>query len=241
MASSTKIAAVAAILLVSSLLPAGAWPVLAAVAILSIAVGNLSALLQDNVKRMLAYSSVAHAGTILLAIAAQVSAAGTPAAADLVKAGSEAAVFYLAGYGASVLGAFGVLTILERGGERFASLTDFKGLSRRQPFAAWMLVLFLLSLAGIPPTAGFWAKYLVFAAAIRADFVALSVAGIVLSVVGAAYYLRVIGACFMSAEHEGLGAPPQGKAPLAARLAIVGAAAAVAVLGFLPSSLLERL
>lgn len=239
MAASTKIAAVMGLLWVAPMLPAAAWPALATIALLSIAAGNLGALLQGRVKRMLAYSSVAHAGTILLGIAAPLAVEGAPLAGDLARATTEAALYYLAGYGASALGAFGVIVLLERGGERFASLEDFRGLARRQPLAAALLSLFLLSLAGIPPTAGFFAKYFVFVAAIRAGLIAWSVAGIVLSVVGVAYYLRVIGACYMAGEDESEGAPSQGPAPIVAWLAVAGAAMAVVFLGLSPTWLFE--
>lgn len=241
MASSTKIAATVGLLLTAPLLSPALWPLLAAASILSIAAGNLAALAQSNVKRLLAYSSVAHAGTVLLAITAQVAASASPSASEVATSASEAAVFYLAGYGFSVLGAFGVLAILERGGSRFGSIADFRGLSRRQPLAAGLLLLFLLSLAGIPPTAGFWAKYLAFAALIRADLVALAVGGIVLSVLGAAYYLRWIAICFMASEEESPGTPPQGRGPFVAWLAVGAASAGVAVLGLAPSLLLGAL
>ncbi|MFN0206026.1 MAG: NADH-quinone oxidoreductase subunit N [Planctomycetota bacterium] len=241
MASCTKIAAVAALLKTVPLLSSAAWPALAAVALLTIAAGNFGALLQTRVKRLLAYSSVAHAGTLLIALAAERAASGKPIAADITKATQNASVFYLAIYGASALGAFGILAILERGGDRFLELADFRGLSRRRPFAAWMLTLFLLSLAGIPPTGGFWAKYFIFATAVRAGEVWLAVAGIVLSVVGVVYYLKVIATCFMSAEDDTLGAPSQGKAPFPAWLATTLAAAGVLAIGILPSQLLNIL
>jgi NADH-quinone oxidoreductase subunit N len=238
MSASTKIAATMGLLLVLPMLPAKAWVIFAVLAILSIAAGNLGALLQDRVKRILAYSSVAHAGTLLLALAAGLAASAGPLAVDLARATREAAVFYLAGYGASVLGAFGVLAVLERGGERFSSIEDFRGLARRQPLAAGLLTFFLLSLAGIPPTAGFFAKYFVFVAAIRADLIGISIVGIVLSVIGVAYYLRIVGTCYMASEEERLGAPPQGRAPITAWLALAGAAAAVVLLGLFPGAVL---
>jgi NADH-quinone oxidoreductase subunit N len=241
MASCTKIAAVAALLKAMPLLPTSAWPVLGVLSILTIAAGNFGALMQSRVKRILAYSSIAHAGTLLLALAAERAASGTAAAADISRATTQSAVFYLAAYGASALGAFGILAILERGGDRFIDLADFRGLSRRQPLMAWLLAIFLLSLAGIPPTGGFWAKYFVFATAVRAGQVWLAVAGIVLSVLGVAYYLRVISTCFMSPEDEELGAPPQGKTPLAALLATVLAAIGIAAIGFLPSQWIDAI
>ncbi|MBI3820509.1 MAG: NADH-quinone oxidoreductase subunit N [Planctomycetes bacterium] len=238
MASTTKIGAVAGLLKITPLLPASAWPALAAIALLSIAAGNFGALLQDRVKRILAYSSVAHAGTILLALAAGLSAADPALAADLHSAASRASVYYLIAYGASAFGAFGIIAILERGGDRFRTIGDFRGLSRRQPAAAWLLTFFLLSLGGIPPTGGFWAKYFVFATAVQAGQLWIAVAGIILSVVGVAYYLRIVATCFMASEDAELGAPPQGKVPLPALLATLAAGVGVLVLGFAPAELL---
>jgi NADH-quinone oxidoreductase subunit N len=241
MASATKVAAVAGLMLVLPLLPQGAGTILAAVALVSIAVGNLGALLQDRLKRLLAYSSIAHAGTILVALAAERSASSGPLATEIGHAARTASIYYLAAYGASALGAFGILAILERGGERFATIDDVRGLSRRRPLLACGLAFFLLSLAGIPPTGGFWGKYLVFAAAVRAGEIALAVVAIVLSVLGVAYYLRVVAACFLAPAEEGIGAPAQGRAPWPAALATVAAAAAVAALGLLPGTLLDPL
>lgn len=237
MASTTKIAAVAGLLKIAPLLPGSSWPALAAVALLTIAAGNFGALLQDRVKRMLAYSSVAHAGTILVAIAAERSAAGGIHSKDVSQATIQASIFYLIAYGASALGAFGILAILERGGERYQSIGDFRGLSRRRPALAFLLAFFLLSLGGIPPTGGFWAKYLVFASAVQAGQIWLAAVGIVLSVVGVAYYLKIVATCFMESEEESLGAPSQGNIPLPAFVATVVAAVAVLILGVAPSVL----
>lgn len=241
MASTTKIAAVAGLLKIAPVLPASAWPALAGVALLSIAAGNLGALMQDRVKRILAYSSVAHAGTILLAMAAERSASGGAHAADITKSAMTASVFYLAAYGASALGAFGILAILERGGDRYQSIGDFRGLSQRHPALAFLLAFFLLSLGGIPPTGGFWAKYFVFATAVQADQIGIAVAGIVLSVIGVAYYLKIVATCFMSADEDALRAPVTGRVPLPAFAATVAAALAVLVLGIAQSELLGPL
>ncbi len=238
MASATKVAAVAALLLVVPMLPASTAPAIAAIAVLTIVAGNLGALVQERTKRLLAYSSVAHAGTLLLALAAERSAASGPMAAEISRSATISAAFYLAAYGASVLGAFGVLAMLERGGDSFARVADLRGLGRRRPGLALLFSFFALSLAGIPPTGGFWAKYLVFATAIRAEMVALAVAAIVLTVIGAAYYLRLVATCFMSAEEEGEGAAVEEGLPWPALLATVAAAVAVAALGLFPDPLL---
>lgn len=236
MASSTKIAAVAGLLKLAPVLPHSAWPALAVISIITIAAGNLGALMQNRVKRMLAYSSVAHAGLILLALAAERSTAAGPRSAEVWNATIRSCIFYLTAYGASALGAFGTIAMLERGGERFRSLDDFRGLAKRNPLSAGLLAFFMLSLAGIPPTGGFWAKYYVFVTAINAGQIALAVTGIVLSVIGVAYYLRVIAICYMSSE-EDAGAEVESAPPLAALLGTFGAATAVLVLGFAPTQL----
>jgi len=244
MASATKVAAVAALLRVLPLLPASSAPVLAALAVLTMAAGNLGALLQDRVKRMLAYSSVSHAGTLVLGFAAERAASSGPAAADLSQAVWSASSFYLAVYGASAIGAFGVIAMLERrtagdSGERFQLLSDFRGLVRRRPLLAWLLVFFLLSMAGIPPTGGFWAKYLVFAATVRADLIGWAIAGVLLSVVGAAYYLRLVGALILAPVEDERRFDDAGTAPFASLATALAAAAVVVVLGFAPSRLLD--
>jgi len=166
-------------------------PLLAAVAMLTMTVGNVTALLQNNVKRMLAYSSIAHAGYILVALAA--------GGAD----GSAAAVFYLAVYSFMNLGAFAVLTMMGRGSDEPVLVSDLAGLGFRQPLAGLALTLFMISLGGIPPTAGFMGKVLVFGAAVKAGLVwPLVVVGVLNSVVSVFYYLRITVALYMR-EPEG--------------------------------------
>jgi NADH-quinone oxidoreductase subunit N len=163
-------------------------PVLAALAIVTMTVGNVTALLQQNLKRMLAYSSIAHAGYVLVAIVA----GGT--------AGASAAVFYLAVYSFMNLGAFGVLGLLGKGNDERVLMADVAGLGRRQPFLALMMTVFMISLGGIPPTAGFMGKVLVFGAAVKAGLVwPLVVVGVLNSVVSVYYYLRVTVALYMRA------------------------------------------
>lgn len=160
-------------------------PILSALAILTMTVGNVTALLQDNVKRMLAYSSIAHAGYVLVALVA----GGTD--------GAGAAVFYLAVYSAMNLGAFGVLTLMGRDREERVKVGDFAGLGYRQPFLALAMTLFLVSLAGIPPTAGFMGKVAVFGIALKAGLVPLVIVGVLNSVVSVFYYLRITVAMYM--------------------------------------------
>ncbi len=166
-------------------------PLLSVVAMLTMTVGNVTALLQNNVKRMLAYSSIAHAGYILVALAA--------GGAE----GSAAAVFYLAVYSSMNLGAFALLTMMGRGSDEPVLVSDLAGLGFRQPLAGLALTLFMVSLGGIPPTAGFMGKVVVFGAAVKAGLVwPLVVVGVLNSVVSVFYYLRITVALYMR-EPEG--------------------------------------
>ncbi|HEY2955886.1 MAG TPA: NADH-quinone oxidoreductase subunit N [Candidatus Eisenbacteria bacterium] len=163
-------------------------PILTGVAILTMTVGNVTALLQTNVKRMLAYSSIAHAGYVLVAVAA----GGTE--------GNSAALFYLAAYSFMNLGAFGILALLGRGQEERVLLADLAGLGFRQPLLGLAMTVFMISLGGIPPTAGFMGKVYVFGAALQAGLLPLVVVGVLNSVISVFYYLRVTVAMYMTEE-----------------------------------------
>jgi len=165
-------------------------------ALLSMFAGNLSALVQTNFKRMLAYSSIAHAGYILAALAA---AAANP---DHMEAGIAAALFYLVSYALVKLGAFLIAAHLGGTGERHVEIADFAGLGRRQPAMAACLSLFLLSLLGLPVTAGFLGKFNIFNAASESNLVWLAILLGLNSVIAAYYYLRVIVTMYMR-EPEG--------------------------------------
>ena len=160
-------------------------PLLSWIAILTMTVGNVTALLQTNMKRMLAYSSIAHAGYLLVAVAA--------GGLD----GGSAALFYLAVYSVMNLGAFGVLALLGREQEERVLLSDLAGLGVRHPALAAAMTLFMLSLGGIPPTAGFMGKVYVFSVAVKAGLVPLVIVGVLNSVVAIFYYLRVTVAMYM--------------------------------------------
>jgi NADH-quinone oxidoreductase subunit N len=160
------------------------------VAALSMCAGNLSAIVQTSVKRMLAYSSIAHAGYILVALTAA-------AATDHPEAGIAAALFYLVGYALVKLGAFLIVAHLGGPGERRVDIEDFTGLGRRQPAMAACLSLFLLSLLGLPITAGFLGKFYVFNAALESNLIWLAIILALNSVIGSYYYLRVIVAMYM--------------------------------------------
>ena len=198
-------------------------------AALSMTLGNFGALIQNNVKRMLAYSSIAHAGYLLVAFAA-----GSPA-------GISAAIFYTAAYAAMNVGAFAVVSHFASTGERYVTMDDYAGLGRRSPLLAFTLTIFMLSLIGIPATAGFLAKYYVFAAALTAKtnstaLVWLTVIGLVNSAVASYYYLRVIVVMYMRE-------PATDEAPARAsgtmRAALVLAAIATVYMGVLPGRVLD--
>ncbi|MEM6512693.1 MAG: NADH-quinone oxidoreductase subunit NuoN [Pseudomonadota bacterium] len=153
---------------------------IAVVAVLSLIIGNVVAIAQTNIKRMLAYSTIAHVGFILLAIMT-----GT-------RDGYAAALFYTLTYVVASLGSFGMVILLSRGGYEAETIADFKGLNERSPWFALMMMFLMLSLAGIPPFVGFFGKLSAISAVLDAGFIGLSVLMVLASVIGAFYYLRVI-------------------------------------------------
>ena len=178
---------------------AGDWaPVLAASAALTMIVGNVGALLQQNVKRMLGYSSIGHAGYALLGLLAYAS--GTDALGE--NFGLWAILIYLAAYLLMTLGAFGLVVLLEAKGYATESVDDFNGLSKKNPLAAAAMLVFLLSLAGIPPTAGFVGKYFLFSAAMKAGWPSLALLAVLMSAVSLFYYFRIARAMYL-VEGEG--------------------------------------
>jgi NADH-quinone oxidoreductase subunit N len=195
MSAATKIAAFGALIRVLDVaFQALAWdwaPVVWTLAAVSVVLGSILAIAQSNVKRMLAYSSIAHAGFILTGL----TAPGAP--------GIRSAVFYLVAYAAMTVGAFGTVMLVSGRGEGRTRISDYAGLARTNPVAAALMTLFLLSLAGIPPTAGFIAKVNVFSAAIGAGYWLLALIGVLLSVAAAFFYLRVIVLMYMREPEEG--------------------------------------
>ena len=165
--------------------------VLWVLAILTMVVGNFVAIVQTNIKRMLAYSSIAHAGYILVGLLAGSSGAAlvNPSIRTEAYAGI---LFYILAYTFMNLGAFGVLILLARRGDELNNIEDLQGLAQSQPWAAALMALFMFSLAGVPPAAGFFGKFYVFIAAVHAQQYSLAVIGLVASVVGAAYYLKIV-------------------------------------------------
>ena len=208
---------------------AGWPPVLACIAVLTMTVANLIAGRQDSVKRMLAYSSIAHAGYVLVGVVAAMRAS---------QAGGASVMFYLLTYTVSTAGAFGALILCGRRGAEAVSYEDLSGIGRRSPAAALAFALFLFSLAGIPPTAGFFGKWYIFRAAIDGGFYWLAIIAFVNSVVGAYYYLRVL--VFMYMREPAAGAPvavPMRSGYVAA--ALIVSAVLVLALGLAPSSSLD--
>ncbi|MBM3976494.1 MAG: NADH-quinone oxidoreductase subunit N [Planctomycetes bacterium] len=234
MATGTKAAAFAFLLRASFLLPASASTTLALLALITLAIGNLGALVQEDFKRMLAYSGIAHAGTLLLAVAGALG--GDPVA----NGATRAIVFYLAAYVFSAGGAFAVLAALEAGGERFTKLENLRGLWQRKPIAALALALFMLSLGGIPGAGGFWGKWFVFEVLVRADMTGWAIAGVLMSVLALAYYLRVIIALFMQPTPAGIVAP-RFERPASLGASLVLCVGAVLLTGLLPGMLLGLL
>jgi len=171
--------------------PGGPWLIWVAAA-LSMTIGNIAALVQDNVKRLLAYSSIAHAGYLLIAFA------------SVPLNGIPAAMFYTASYAAMNVGAFAVIGHFAGAGERFVTMEDYAGLGKRSPLLAAILTVFLLSLIGIPITGGFFAKFYVFSAALQGShpLVGLVIIGVINSAVAAYYYLRIIVVMYMREPRE---------------------------------------
>ncbi len=211
MSAGAKAAGFAALLRIALLVLANThahWDVaLSWIAVITMTIGNVTALFQSNVKRMLAYSSIAHAGYILVAVVA----GGTE--------GAGAALFYLAVYSFMNLGAFGVLSLLGRDGDERVLVSDLAGLGFKQPALALAMSLFMVSLGGIPPTAGFMGKVYVFGVALRAGLVPLVIVGVLNSVVSVFYYLRITVAMYME-EPRGETVPVSWALPSAVALAI---------------------
>jgi NADH-quinone oxidoreductase subunit N len=208
---------------------AGWPPVLAWMAVLTMTVANLIAGQQESVKRMLAYSSIAHAGYLLV---------GVVSTAHSVPQATSSVLFYLLTYTVSTAGAFGALILCGRRGAEAVSYEDLAGIGRRHPAAALAFSLFLVSLAGIPPTAGFFGKWFVFRAAIDSGYYLLTIVAFANSVIGAYYYLRVL--VFMYMREPAAGAPvatPMKSGYVAA--ALILSAVLVLALGIIPSQSLD--
>jgi NADH-quinone oxidoreductase subunit N len=223
-ATGSKAAAFAALIRVLVVALRGAQPdwtaLLWALAALTMTLGNVVALAQSNLKRMLAYSSVAHAGYMLMGLVAGGAA------------GAGAVLFYLLAYTFTTVGAFGAIGLCARAGEEAVDVSDYAGLARRHPVLAATLAVFLLSLIGIPPLAGFVAKFYLFGSAVRAGYIWLTVLAVLNSAVAAYYYLRVIVYMYMrEPEGEGARLAPSFAGGLALTIALVG----IVLLGIIPA------
>ncbi len=190
-------------------------------ALLSVAVGNVIAIAQTNIKRMLAYSAISHMGYLLLGVAAGTSA------------GFAGALFYSIVYALMSAGAFGMVVLMGADGTERDALEDFRGLSSRSPYYALLMLVLMFSMAGIPPFAGFWAKWFVLREVVAAGMPWVAVTAVVFSVIGAFYYLRVVRLMYFD---EGEGAPLAPRAGEHWTLSLN--TAAVALLGLVPGSLM---
>jgi len=192
-------------------------------AVLSMAVGNLLAIAQSNIKRMLAYSTISHVGFLFLGLLAGSSQ------------GYAAAMFYAIVYALMAAGAFGILTILSRAGFDVENLDDLKGLNDRDSWYAALMAILMFSMAGVPPTVGFMAKLLVLEAVVRVDLVWLAIAAVVFSIIGAFYYLRVVKLIYFD--------KPTTEGPITAsagvRVTMTVNGLAILLLGLFPASLLS--
>jgi len=166
--------------------------VLQVIAILTMTVGNITAIVQENIKRMLAYSSIAHAGYILVGVIAAMTSKGPDAA--------SAALFYLLSYSVMNVGAFAIVSIFEKEERGNLSVSDYAGLGYKYPMLGVAMTVFMLSLAGIPPMAGFLGKFYIFAAAIKEGYIGLAIAGVINSLLSVYYYLRLLVYMYMKEE-----------------------------------------
>ncbi len=193
-------------------------------AVLSMTLGNIGALVQQNVKRLLAYSSIAHAGYLMVAFAAA------------NEVGISAVIFYLASYAAMNVGAFAVVSHFGSAGEKYVTLDDYAGLGRRSPILAAILTIFLLSLIGIPVTGGFFAKFYVFSAALKSNLVGLTIIAVMNSAIAAYYYLRVIVYMYMRDERT---EAPVARIPAGLGIGLAISLIATIYLGVLPGRVLD--
>lgn len=221
------------------------WGVALMLSLVSMTLGNTLALWQDNVRRMMAYSSIAHGGYVLMGLTVAFAASGGAQAAPTFD-GAAAALFYLTVYAVATAGAFAALAYLRTGKQEIDSVEQLAGAGRTAPLASAALAIFMFSLAGIPPLAGFWGKFTLFtgvmgvrngalAQPLESWFLALAVVGVLNAAIGAAYYLRVIAVLFFKPAS----AADHGRGGAGALLAALLAAVATVWLGLFPGPLVE--
>jgi len=211
-------------------------------AALTMFVGNLGALLQTNLKRLLAYSSIAHAGYILVAFAAVTGMTSSDTATIFSGVPAYAAVlFYLLSYALVKVGAFTIVSQLGGKDEKYVTLEDYAGLSQRHPIAAAALSLFLLSLLGLPVTAGFFGKFYIFKAAVNSNLIWLAVLMAINSIIGAYYYLKVIVAMYMREPSEDSAASAPIAFPAIVNIVLAITAIGTVYFGLFPNQVLRLL
>ncbi len=198
--------------------------IIAILAVLTMTLGNVAALAQKDVKRMLAYSSIAHAGYLLVGVAA-----GT-------AEGVSSVLFYLLVYAFMNIGAFAVVGVLEQKNAVGTKLTEYAGLATRKPWLAAVMAIFLFSLTGFPPLAGFWGKFYLFRAAVNADLTWLAVVAVINSGIAAFYYLGVVVQMYMKPAEAGA---PESSVQPATRIALAAAGIAVVLIGIIPAPVVE--
>jgi len=159
-------------------------------AVASMAIGNVIAIAQTNIKRMLAYSTISHVGFIMMGVL------------TATKAGYSASMFYTIVYTLMALGAFGMIMYMSRMGFENDKLDDFRGLNQRSPWFAFMMLIFMFSMAGVPPFVGFWAKLSILKAVVSIDLIWLAITAVIFSIIGAFYYLRIIKLMYFDTPQE---------------------------------------
>ncbi len=204
-------------------------------AVLSLALGNLAAIAQTSVKRMLGYSTISHMGFLLLGMLAGIINGNAYSAASAYSS----ALFYAVVYALTTCAAFGVLLVMSRNGYEADHIDDFKGLYRRNPWAALVMLVTMFSLAGVPPTVGFYAKFSVLSAAFATGSVWLVVFAVMMSLVGAYYYLRIVKLMYFDAPVEGSIIAGAGSGRLDARALLVVNGFAIVALGILPDTVMQ--
>lgn len=203
--------------------------------LVTLILGNLVAIVQTNIKRMLAYSSIAHAGYALIGLVAAGRGMGESGGAS----GLASVMLYLALYAFMTLGAFAVIGMFRKGGLEGEDIEDFAGLAKRQPLAAFLMLVFMVSLAGIPPTAGFIGKFYVFMAAVEAGLAWLAVVALIFAAISAYYYMRVVMVMYMREPDPSAGEVPQLVASPALTVVLACAVAGVILFGLFPNPLVS--
>ncbi len=223
MSTGGKAAAFSALVIVFSYSVHPSWElrsVIAYLAVFTMILGNIVALVQQSIKRMLAYSSIAHAGYALIGVA------------SANALGRTGVLYYMLAYTFMQIGAFGVVSVLESKEGKYLSISDYEGLSFRHPIISALMALFMFSLAGLPPFAGFFGKYYLFASAIKANFTWLAIAGVLASVVSVYFYVNIVVNMYFKDSSEGTARSTVSRL---AATALIIAAVAVVLLGIAPA------